>query len=507
VRERTRAVESVTTPPALDASAPHRVCVRIAPTVQRRGGRVRASAAGGPNGRRWSQQRNDSQDPAARPVALDEQCTRQRHRAMLANMFAMRRLLRALALALFALLAIAPLLAPSRAGAATPSQSPGRNSFPVHPNASAHEAPKRREVPVFPCRAQRAPNRNAATLQRRSLEGACEHGFGEDRRRAGPTNQSTSPLQRRQCRGRAPASWGNGAGQRFSEENPDGNDPDYTGDLGGYAYSAFGKRLPASEVGGLPPPAGFSQPFTWQGKRGLGGNLYYSRARIWSADLGVFLQPDQYAYLRRGGTLWSWPGQNPFRWADPSGRALAGRFDEGSRFLGDAAGWLASNAMNEWGQGNYGAAALDFGAAFATGVASLFASPAMDLAGFGTVGGGIRAGAAAAAKECSKAVAKGAKPVAGLLSDVTVVSRGKVVGRGTVDLRGTLEGIESGKIGARDVFRNREGLLPPKPGGYYQEFLHPTPGVQGAGSQRIIQGQSGELFYTPDHYKSFIPLN
>lgn len=103
--------------------------------------------------------------------------------------------------------------------------------------------------------------------------------------------------------------------------------------------------------------------------------------------------------------------------------------------------------------------------------------------------------------------ARGAKPVTGLLSDVTVVSRGKVVGRGTVDLRGTLEGIKSGKIGPRDVFQNREGLLPAKPGGDYQEFLHPTPGVQGAGSQRIIQGQGGELFYTPDHYKSFIPLN
>jgi RHS repeat-associated protein len=201
------------------------------------------------------------------------------------------------------------------------------------------------------------------------------------------------------------------AGQRFSEENPDGNDPEYTGDLGGYAYSAFGKRLPASDVGGLAPP-GFSQPFTWQGKRGLGGNLYYSRARIWSADLGVFLQPDQYAYLSRGGTLWSWPGQNPFRWADPSGRALSSRFDEGSRFLGDAAGWLASNAMNEWGQGNYGVAALDFGAALATGVASVFASPAMDLVGFGTVGGGIRAGTAAAARECSTAVARGAPQLA-----------------------------------------------------------------------------------------------
>jgi RHS repeat-associated protein len=275
-------------------------------------------------------------------------------------------------------------------------------------------------VPVFPCRAQRAPKRITATVPRRSLEGACEHGFGEDRRRAGPITRCAAPHHKRQCRGRAPASWGNDttgnvrhlhAGQRFSEENPDGNDPDYTGDLGGYAYSAFGKRLPASDVGGLAPP-GFSQPFTWQGKRQLSENLYYSRARIWSADLGVFLQPDQYAYLSRGGTLWSWPGQNPFRWADPSGRALSSRFDEGSRFLGDAAGWLASNAMNEWGQGNYGVAALDFGAALATGVASVFASPAMDLVGFGTVGGGIRAGTAAAARECSTAVARGAPQLA-----------------------------------------------------------------------------------------------
>jgi hypothetical protein len=101
----------------------------------------------------------------------------------------------------------------------------------------------------------------------------------------------------------------------------------------------------------------------------------------------------------------------------------------------------------------------------------------------------------------------GGKSVTGLLSDVTVTSRGKVIGRGTVDLRKTLEGIESGKISPRDVFKNRENLLPTKPEGYYQEFYHPTPGFNGTGPERIIRGQGGELFYTPDHYKSFIPLN
>jgi filamentous hemagglutinin len=54
---------------------------------------------------------------------------------------------------------------------------------------------------------------------------------------------------------------------------------------------------------------------------------------------------------------------------------------------------------------------------------------------------------------------------------------------------------------------NREGLLPQQAAGYYQEFVHPTPGISGPGPQRIIVGQAGELFYTPDHYDSFVPLN
>lgn len=104
--------------------------------------------------------------------------------------------------------------------------------------------------------------------------------------------------------------------------------------------------------------------------------------------------------------------------------------------------------------------------------------------------------------------AKGAgRATTDVLSDVTVISKGKVVGRGDVNLRPILEGIESGKITPRDIFQNREGLLPSKPSGYYEEFVHPTPGVKGAGSQRIIRGGGGELYYTPDHYGSFVPLN
>ena len=76
---------------------------------------------------------------------------------------------------------------------------------------------------------------------------------------------------------------------------------------------------------------------------------------MWSTDLGAFLQPDEYVFLGRVGTLWSWPGQNPYRWRDPSGR-FAGVDDAtiivgGAIVLGGAAiyGILASNpqAVND----------------------------------------------------------------------------------------------------------------------------------------------------------------
>ena len=57
------------------------------------------------------------------------------------------------------------------------------------------------------------------------------------------------------------------------------------------------------------------------------------------------------------------------------------------------------------------------------------------------------------------------------------------------------------------LLKTREGLLPRQGPGYYQEFEHPTPGVSGVGPQRIVRGQGGELYYTPDHYKTFTPLN
>jgi filamentous hemagglutinin len=56
------------------------------------------------------------------------------------------------------------------------------------------------------------------------------------------------------------------------------------------------------------------------------------------------------------------------------------------------------------------------------------------------------------------------------------------------------------------IFRNTEGLLPTQARGYYTEYVHPTPGISHAGPMRLVYGQAGEIYFTPDHYRSFYPI-
>ena len=58
------------------------------------------------------------------------------------------------------------------------------------------------------------------------------------------------------------------------------------------------------------------------------------------------------------------------------------------------------------------------------------------------------------------------------------------------------------------VFGNYERRLPRQPRGYYREFTVKTPGSRNRGAQRLIVGgepaTSREIYYTADHYASFI---
>jgi ribonuclease T1 len=54
------------------------------------------------------------------------------------------------------------------------------------------------------------------------------------------------------------------------------------------------------------------------------------------------------------------------------------------------------------------------------------------------------------------------------------------------------------------VFGNREQRLPRREGGYYHEYTVATPGLRDRGARRLITGAAGELYYTGDHYASFV---
>jgi len=57
------------------------------------------------------------------------------------------------------------------------------------------------------------------------------------------------------------------------------------------------------------------------------------------------------------------------------------------------------------------------------------------------------------------------------------------------------------------VFGNRERLLPAERSGYYHEYTVDTPGSDDRGARRLITGSEGELYYTADHYESFVVVD
>jgi RHS repeat-associated protein len=84
--------------------------------------------------------------------------------------------------------------------------------------------------------------------------------------------------------------------------------------LGGYRYSAFGQTIEDTSL--------INQPLRWKGRwfSQVAGGTYDVRARQWSPELGVFLSVDEFRHLSRSNPLWGWPGQNPIRYRDPTGR-------------------------------------------------------------------------------------------------------------------------------------------------------------------------------------------
>jgi guanyl-specific ribonuclease Sa len=118
---------------------------------------------------------------------------------------------------------------------------------------------------------------------------------------------------------------------------------------------------------------------------------------------------------------------------------------------------------------------------------------------------------AAASPDATRAEVKGPRgPPIQRFDDVEIRHYDKVVFRGTIDLSSTVARILRGEAHTHRndgaVFGNRERRLPRRPRGYYREYVHPTRGRRGPGPQRIIVGERGDWYYTPDHYQTFRPM-
>jgi ribonuclease T1 len=56
------------------------------------------------------------------------------------------------------------------------------------------------------------------------------------------------------------------------------------------------------------------------------------------------------------------------------------------------------------------------------------------------------------------------------------------------------------------VFNNYERRLPLQPRGHYREYTVATPGLDHRGARRIVAGRTAEMYYTRDHYTTFVRL-
>jgi ribonuclease T1 len=70
------------------------------------------------------------------------------------------------------------------------------------------------------------------------------------------------------------------------------------------------------------------------------------------------------------------------------------------------------------------------------------------------------------------------------------------------------EGVAQGgrRHGTRGVFQNAEGKLPRKQRGYYTETDVWPSGRADRGAERLVFGSEGEVYYSRDHYRTFVQV-
>ncbi|MGH1436755.1 MAG: RHS repeat-associated core domain-containing protein [Lewinella sp.] len=235
--------------------------------------------------------------------------------------------------------------------------------------------------------------------------------------------------------------------------------------------------------------------FTFNGKHGVmmeDEEFYFMRRRFYKADEGRFISQDPVWSTN----LYVFGGNNPVMNIDPSGRfwdiILDGLFividivDIGYQYV----------SYGEVDPISYASLSADAGAALIPGVTG---------AGLAVRAGNTTIKATSTATKVLKTAGKVKVENARIIDRVNGIDEIR-----NVDVTNTINRIKSGGKNPHKndgtIFKNRENRLPTQQPGYYKEYVHPTNGIKGAGAQRIIKGNDGSMWYSPDHYRTFIQI-
>jgi len=273
-----------------------------------------------------------------------------------------------------------------------------------------------------------------------------------------------------------------------------------------YDYAPFGEEWPQT------PPTPNPDVRQYAGKeRELETNLDHFPARDYRFSSGRFtiVDPDHVngnVFDPQSWNSYAYANNNPFRFVDPEGTDYRVNVFDGNPFWVDTdrdLSWFSQGGFSFRGGNIFNAGGTRVGTYnyFSPFERTLFDAGRMadagvrysaDLVASNFIGTGAAVGLRWGAEALVIAAeARAAQAVAAASARQSIAGVVRQIAQGTT----------KGK-----VFRNFEGQLPAKAAGYYREYTVPLAGQVGRGASRLVRGAAGEIYYTADHYATFLRI-